>query len=410
MRVQKRKLLKLVGLLGAVVCLMGCARTYPEQSSARAMTETTRQQPTETETYQEVSQGKAPPSTATSRIVETVDENFHIDADVVGYPADGMAGIYIGMPKVFTKEEINAFVEYCGGSITSVKEWDDGDMMYYNGTSPNGYRFSYMRGLEGVNHHPYALFQYASPEYAEIYGEYPIFRGEEFYYTNAQNTIGWMFTEPKSFSFATEKEAEESVREALEILGLPELKLFRTLYIDHATMVEAETLLTTDENFAPLPGKEDDVYPPLPDDWSEEYDAYIFSFGIAVADTPMSFHFQAGDTANYCGTDIIVLYTKHGITSLSVGTPWEVGNKVKEPASIVSAQAAMEVAKKKYSYDLKRKDKRVEEIRLEFQYFQNRDQWLLKPVWSVMVSFTNEYADGRYFDFTNIDALTGQEI
>ena len=124
MRAQKRKLLKLVGLLGAVVCLMGCARTYPEQSSARAMTETTRQQPTETETYQEVSQGKAPPSTATSRIVETVDENFHIDADVVGYPADGMAGIYTGMPKVFTKEEINAFVEYCGGSITSVKEWD----------------------------------------------------------------------------------------------------------------------------------------------------------------------------------------------------------------------------------------------------------------------------------------------
>lgn len=410
MRGRKSKLLKLVGLLGAVVCLAGCTHTYPEQSSAQTMTEIMRQQPIETETYQEASQEKAPPNTYPSRIVETVDENFHIDADVVGYPANGMAGVYTGTPKVFTKEEIDAFVTHCGGSITSVKEWDDGDMMYYNGTSPDGYHFSYLRGLEGVNHHPYAIFQYSNSKYAKVYGEYPIYRGEEFYYTNAQNTIGWMFTEPKSFSFATEEEAEESVRRALKILGLPELKLLRTLYIDHATMMEAEKLLTTDANFAPLAGKEDDVYPPLPDDWSEDNDAYIFSFGIVVADTPISFHFQAGDTANYCGTDITVLYTKHGITSLSVGTPWKVGAEVKKPALIVSAQDAMEVAKEKYSYDLKRKDKRVEEIRLEYQYFQNRDQWLLKPVWSVMVSFTNENADGRYFDFTNIDALTGQEI
>lgn len=382
-----------------VICLTGC--TNPSSN-----TET---KPIPTSDIDENASSESAASTAPTHIVESFSNDLSIDATVVGYPSSGKAGVYYGSPKVFTKEEIDAFVNHCGSSISSVKEWDDGDMMYYNGTCSNGYRFSYMRGLDGVNHHPYAEFRY-SAEHAAIYGEYPIYTGEEFYYTNAKYTIGWMFTEPKSFNFATAKDAEASVRDALRVLGLPELTLLRTLYIDHTIMEKAGKLLATDENYAPIIGTEENNGYTLRDDWSEEDDAYIFSFGISVANIPLSYHFQAGDTANYCGTNVVVLYTKYGISNLYVGTPWSVGAEVKEPIPIVPAQAALEVAKEKYSYDLHRKDKRIEEIRLEYQYFQNRDQWLLKPVWSIMVSYTNEAASSQYYDYTNIDALTGKEI
>lgn len=396
---QKKKLSRVTALLGIMVCLTGCA-----SPGSPSTTRSTESQQVEESIPQELSASAEP-----TRILETVNEDLHVDAAVVGNPANGMAGVYTGVPKVFSKEEIDAFLNHCGSSISSVEEWDDGDMMYYNGTCSNGYRFSYMRGLEGVNHHPYAEFHY-SAEHAAIYGEYPIYTGEEFYYTNAKYTIGWMFTEPKSFTFATAKDAEASVRDALRVLGLPELTLLRTLYIDHAIMEKAGKLLATDENYAPIIGTEENNGYTLRDDWSEEDDAYIFSFGISVADIPLSYHFQAGDTANYCGTNVVVLYTKYGISNLYVGTPWSVGTEVKEPIPIVPAQAALEVAKEKYSYDLHGKDKRIEEIRLEYQYFQNRDQWLLKPVWSIMVSYTNEAASSRYYDFTNVDALTGKEL
>lgn len=409
MKICRKKKLCWAALLGMMICLTGCANASPnpitQASESLPAVETAPQ--SEQQVGEIVSQ--EPANTEPTRIVETVDDNFHIDAAVVDYPADGMAGVYAGSPKVFTKEEIEAFVNHCGSSIASVKEWDDGDMMYYNGTCSNGYRFNYMRGLESVNHHPYAHFQY-SAEHSAIYGEYPIYFGEDHYYTNPKYTIGWMFTYPKQFSFATEKDAEAAVRDALKVLGLPELTLRRTLYIDHNIMEEAGKLLATDENFAPIVGTEENNGYTLRDDWSEEDDAYIFSFGISVSDIPLSYHFQAGDTANYCGTDIIVLYTKYGISNLSVNTPWSVGVEIKESAPIVPAQAALEIAIEKYSYDLSMKDKRIEEIRLEYQYFQNRDAWLLKPVWSIMISYTIERSFDRYYDFTNVDALTGKEL
>lgn len=407
----KNIICKMTTLLGILVCLTGCASTNPSLTTQALESIPTVEGVSRDEPQAEItsSQGHLI-SAETAHILETVNDDFHIDADVVGYPADGMAEIYVGSPKVFTKEEINAFVEHCGDSISSVKEWDDGDMMYYNGTCASGCRFNYMRGLEGVNHHPYAEFHYSDPERAAIYGEYPIYYDENSFCTNQQYTIGWMFTNPKQFSFATASEAEAAVRDALKILGLSDLLLFRTLYIDHDIMAEAGELLATDENYAPLIGTKENNGYTLRDDWSEDDDAYIFSFGISVSNIPLSYHFQAGDTANYCGTNIVVLYTKYGISNLYVGTPWNVEAEEKEPAPIVSAQAALDVSKEKYSYDLNMKDKRIEEIRLEYQYFQNRDKWLLKPVWSIIVSYTNEVPVERYYEFTNIDALTGKEL
>ena len=305
---RKKKLCQEAMLLGIMICLTGCTNPSPtpitQASESLSVVETAPQSELQTKEFipQEPSA-----STEPTRIVETVNEDFHIDAEVIGYPADGMAGVYAGSPKVFTKEEIEAFVKQCGSSIALVKEWDDGDMMYYNGTCANEYHFGYMRGLEGVNHHPYAEFYYFDPERAESYCGYPIYYNEYSYRTNPKYTIGWMFTDPKQFSFATEKEAASAVRDALKILGLPELTLLRTLCIDHDIMAEAGKLLATDEYYAPILGSEENNGYRLRDDWSEDDDAYLFSFGIPVSDIPLSYNLQTRDTASYSGTNIVVL-------------------------------------------------------------------------------------------------------
>lgn len=402
---------KIIVLMGLCVCLNGCANVNspPEvqdpESHAVIDTKLENNSQVSASTPQE-----NPVNAEIMHIEETVTDGFYIDADIIGYPVDGMAGVYTAEPKDFTKEVIEDFITHCGESIVSTKEWDDGSMVYYNGECTNGYRFGYMWGLDGKNNHPYAEFKFYDTERYMTYYDYPIYTGEENYITNPKYTVGWMFTEPKEFSFATEEAAIADVREALTILGLPNLTLLRTLYIDHNTLAKAGELLATDDNYAPIVGAPDNNGYILRDDWSDEEDAYMFSFGISVAGTPMSYLFDdSGDTATYCGSEVNVWYTKYGITLLRVSTPWTLGEEESSREQIISAEAALEVAKEKYSYDLNMNDKKIEKIQLLYKYYQNRNQWLLRPTWTVWISYANEHSNQRYYTFMYIDALTGRE-
>lgn len=408
----KKILCNMTILLGVIICLSGCAGTTPLSTTQVTNITSTAESVLQSDPKVDVSYSQDQIiSTENTHITETVNDDFHVDADVMGYPIDGMAGVYTAEQKDFTKEEIEAFIAHCGESIVSVKEWDDGAMQYFNGECTNGYRFGYMWGLDGVNNHPYAEFQFYDTERYRTYYDYPIYTGEESYITNPKYTVGWMFTEPKEFSFASEEDALTSVRNALTVLKLPNLRLLRTLYIDHNTLAEAGELLATDENYAPIVGEAENNGYTLRDDWSEEEDAYMFSFGISVAGTPLSYLFDDGEeTATYCGSEVTAWYTKHGITFLRVSTPWTVGEEEGSSKQIVSAEAALEVAKEKYSYDLNMKDKKIEEIRLLYKYSQNRNQWILRPAWTVRISYTYEQSEERYYRFMYIDALTGKEL
>lgn len=388
---------KILALLGILLCLAGCraadpAPELPVPESTAAEPEVIIPQPT------------------SRYITATASENLTIDAEVIGEPADGMAGVYAAAPKVFTREEIGAFLACCGESILSEKEWDDGTMAYYSGECTNGYRFGYMRGLDGRNDHPYAEFQFFDTSRYMTYFDYPIYTGEENYITNPSYTVGWMFTQPQSFAFATAEDVEAAIRDALATLGLTDLTLLRTLYVGHDTLAEAGTLLATDEAFAPIGEAVENNGYPLREDWSEAEDAYLFSFGIDLAGTPMSFLFDdTGDTATYCGSEVNVWYTQYGITYLRVSTPWAVGERSTwEP--VVSPESALETAAEKYGYELTMQDKEIQEIRLLYKYIQNRDQWLLRPAWTVRIAYGMPNSQERYCQFMYIDALTGKEL
>lgn len=219
-----------------------------------------------------------------------------------------------------------------------------------------------------------------------------------------------MFTEPKDFSFASAKDAEKSVRTALDALGVSDISLLRTLYIDHNTMEEAGKILATDPVYAPIgEPKENNGYP-IRDDWSEADDAYMFSFGISVESTTLSTRFEIRDTASYVGSQIIVWYSANGIDYLSVDMPWKVGAVVQGPEKIISPEEALQVVKNRVGGILTYQNLSYTEPFLEYQYKQAKEKWLLYPVWTVKVSYQVMESSETYYSFISVEALTGEEI
>lgn len=406
---RKQILLQMTALVGIMICLMGCANSDSipviHTSENQSTIETTPQRGLHADEI--IPQGPSS-SVEPTHIVETVNEDFHIDAMVKEYPPDGLAGVYVGDPRRITKEEIQRFMEACGTTITSSEESSNSNMDYYNGVCENGAVFYSEQNVQG---HPYSQFLYRNDAKCQFYRAYPIYSGEESYLTNSKYTVGWMFTEPKELSFSTEAEAEQNVRRTLNVLGLSDLKLIRTLYCDHKTLEAAMLRVATYEEYGPLGAKEENNGYPIKETWLDEDDAYVFSFGFSIQDTPMCYrYFASGKTAWYTRSDVIVWYTKDGIVNLVVNTPWQKGETETPPTPIISAQSALDVAKKKLSYDFTKPDKRIEEIRLEYHYVQDRNRWLLKPVWAVACSYSSGPDTDRIYSFINVDALTGYEL
>jgi hypothetical protein len=260
-----------------------------------------------------------------------------------------------------------------------------------------------------ADNHPFSVFQYKNSEKCLYFDDYPIYYGEENYQTNSQYTIGWMFEEEKDFSFASASQAEHTVREALACLGLSEVTLIRTLYLDHTIMEKAGKLLSTAERYAPIGESVPNNGFPIKEDWSESDDGYMFSFAISVQGTPLSYRSFPTDTSVYCGCEIIVWFTKDGIVFLTVTTPWVVEASSSTDMNVVSPQSAIETTKKKLENVLTYQDFEIESVYLEYQYIQVQNTWKLTPVWVVTFSYDVLHMDSRSYGTVYFDALSGEE-
>lgn len=316
------------------------------------------------------------------------------------------AGIYEAEPQRFSDEDINRFLSYCGDSIAYSQEEDGSTSARYWGTTDSGKQF--LR-IESTGYHPHVVFQYMDQEKYGTYSAYPIYSGEEQYENNTQFNVGWMFAEAKDFSFATAKEAEGAVRAALSVLGVSDLILLRTLYIDHNIMEAAGKKLATEPQYAPIgETKENNGYP-IREDWSSADDAYMFSFGISVNGTPLATRFEVRDTSTYIGSQIIVWYSADGIDCLSVDMPWKV-ESAQITADIVPPQVAIDVAKAKMEGILTIQDPTYSNACLEYQYRQDNNQWILFPVWTIKVTYQFADDSSEEYEYISVNALTGEEI
>ncbi len=124
----------------------------------------------------------------------------------------------------------------------------------------------------------------------------------------------------------------------------------------------------------------------------------------------MTYHSWKKETVSYCGNGITVWYNAKGIVSLEVAFPWVSDEVAEEPKRILSAEEALEVARGKLINVVTEQETVLNQVALQYFYIQDKNRWLLRPVWEISVRRPSMWGDGYVLDYVLVDAVTGEEI
>lgn len=346
-------------------------------------------------------------------IYEEVREDILIDADVICPEGDFVPKVYVGKTPGFTKEQVEEFLTACNDSVVSVDvDLTDETATYYHTRTKKGYT----QQLAVVKNPDYleSIFAYFNFSKTEYYDNLFIGNTRDKVMENADAVpnIEELYREPKDFSFATAAEAEAEIRKLLELLGIKEIVLEETLYLDHAIMekYERENMELIQEMVPQMSEKD---YVPKKS-WTEADDCYHFLFASSVDGVSTISSTMENETLMLFPSNIVVEYNKDGIIYLSAAYPWEKTEVAETPEGIVSASAAMKVVREKLNGMYLGNDVVVEQIALRYCPVQDKDRWLLKPVWESVVieKDVKQWAGGVSDEgfYVWVDAVTGEEM
>ncbi|HIT33736.1 MAG TPA: hypothetical protein IAC31_03800 [Candidatus Faecousia intestinigallinarum] len=339
---------------------------------------------------------------ASGHVYEEVSENLIIDADVIA-PEDGVhPKVYSGYQPVFTREQLEAFAEALGQKVASVDEGRDWvDAPYINITCESGAALGY-NYMEG---YPYGNLGFSDWTAMEPYYDYPIYSSLDDYWRNGHWRLSDLFFEPAELHFGTAAEAAADIRRIFATLGL-DLALRETLYLSKDRLAEMHGALET----LPNPTRPGETLP-LPQEWTEEDECYIFEFACAVDGFPMSMASWTGETYVHHASSLVVWYNAHGIFEFGYMGFWIPEEVLEEPTETVSAGEALAKAKEKLRNLLDGQKREVFQVNLEYDYIPDGDGWKLYPVWNIYVREKSNWVTGAY-TVTNVlyDAVTGDEV
>lgn len=344
-----------------------------------------------------------PVATDPTHIYEEVREDFLIDAEVISFPGNGSVTVYEATPRLLTRDQVIDFLAANGDCAT---EWLEHDPEYADGYICNtalGGKF--WGGTSPTGLFPGDLSYNTSQD--DRWGNCSIYSSQAHYDDNAEYVFADLFMEPKDFAFASANEADAKVRDMLAILGLNDLILNRTLYIDHETLAnEVTPVLRTEE----WQSAQKTGYHPTYDDWSETDDGYIFEYYLCVDNVPLFSRYVDMSTLAYQGDTIRVWYQASGIVKLeALASLWNIGEQVTATAEHISAEEALSIARIRLENTKTYANTTVYKLSSEYFYIMDKDCFLMRPVWVVYAKATSTYG----FDSTEyivIDAITGDEI
>lgn len=383
-----RKLLTIL-LLFFVICLSGCANA-PAETDGSTTTPTMVTDPT--------------------HIYEEVREDFLIDAEVIGFPGNDAVTVYEVSPRVITEEQILNFLAANGDSLL---EWKDYDHEYYNGCRGNtAYGGDISGRTSSTGLYPGDV-SYSTPMTMR-WNNCHIYPGQQFYEGNEIFSFAHLFTEPKDFTFATAHEAEIRIREMFAALGIDDLTLLRTFYIDHQILAnEVTPILQTEE----WQSRDKTGYIPTYDDWSEADDGYIFEFVLNLDGIPVVSQYFELDTYAYQGDTFCVWYQSTGVVWLNAhASLWNIEKTVKTVTDRLSAEEALNIARIRLENNKTATNTTVQKISAEYFYVMDGDRFLMRPAWVITAKVTTKYhfPTSEYISTkTNlhiIDAITGEEL
>lgn len=335
---------------------------------------------------------------------EIVNDQFEIDAKIVGADADTEVTSYYGTLPVMDIQKLGEFLDAVGDGIAEVTTDEpqgpariaqvvtkSGGYADYNMTAP---------------YDTYASFNISyradrAIDYDSVLADYgPTERDE----TDSDNSA--LYREPKSFGFATVEEAQEDIRRVFKTLGVENLVATEIFYMDHETMNKVIEEGGVDYKNGPIQPGEGRI-------WTEEDDAYYFLFEIqkdGICTVPYD---HKRTTYYYDATKIQVIYSKEGIVRCFVRMPWIFQEPIESGKSAMTANEALDLAVETALRSKPPYKRVLDELSLRYYYVQDKNRWQLQPCWYITI--LNKEGEQNKFSFDThkvilINALTGEEM
>ncbi|MGM9641223.1 MAG: hypothetical protein ACI3V3_07630 [Faecousia sp.] len=352
-------------------------------------------------------------STDPTHFYEEVAEGLTVDAQVSGRTPGVVPAVYTGSFPALDRAAVDRFLAVCGDAVANVElDVEKGNVWNFVATTDKDAYVGAAICVDSMELNSYS-FSYSSSEYhwyGDVLACYPRFYRAK--YPEWDNS-DW-FREPKAFGFATEQEADAQVRSFLELLGVQNVALNETLYLDHRVMEEAQH---TDAAIQKMTGKGQELK--FKESWTEADDAYHFTYEITQDGFPMVPEVNTGAAQIYIPSMIEVICNRDGIVYLQVFAPWASGEQTEAPETILTAREALENAKEILCLTPVSYERVVKEVSLRYYYVYDGDRCLLRPCWYVATlglqvpqlvlgEVVDEPRDE--YSFILLDAVTGQEV
>lgn len=347
------------------------------------------------------------PDDLSGHVAETVEEGLVIDLDI-DQPGAVVLGEY-GTSSLRADEEMMvSFLDCISDSMKSVAvdEWLDGEHHYAVRTEKGAYA-EFVQPEEGV---PAAtVWSYYAPGADEYNYAVNDYYGAGRSVNSRDNTS--QYFEPREFSFASYEEALRDAKNVLGILGLTDLDLVETLYLDHGIMNDC---LKTDNARALI---EHYGMQHLADrGYDSSYDAYSFRFSLSKDGIPLFEDAFGNTTVGYAAPDVVVRINCNGVFDVHVFECSLIVEKPENSGQAYPAGRILSAVKDLLQDTINPNERWINGLKLRYIYWKDENRLLLKPVWIVSVlereaghlrTMSDDQREDRYTYFI-YDATTGE--
>lgn len=341
-----------------------------------------------------------------NHVQERLEEGLEIDL-IIDYPEKNVPQIYhTGLPRL-DNEITQAFLSAIGDHSMEVlhDEIEDGWHNIALKTEKGAY-FAYSRSEKDINLPGYAL-SYSTPMYSDYslaflnYGS----RRETSPLDNSS-----LYQEQIEFTFCTSQEAQRDAEAILNSLGLRDIVLEETLYLDHEVMSD---YLRTPEAAEAI-----EVYGAqvlAETGYDASYDAYFFRYTLSRDGVLATAHTLETATSFVGATNITIMINASGPISVNVGMPWLFLEVEQTPSALSPPETVLREVIDQEMDTLTDLPRTIDSLRLEYIPMQAGDHWIRTPVWivsvlyegAIVLSETERSDEHRFYLF---DAVSGERI
>ncbi len=341
-----------------------------------------------------------------NHVQERFDDGLEINL-IIDYPDKSVPHIYrTGLPRL-DNEVAQAFLSAIGDHSMEILHdtIEDGWHNVALRTEKGAY-FAYNRSEKDIDLPGYVL-SYSTP----MYSDYSL---AFLNYSSGRETSpldnSTLYQENREFTFCSSQEAQRHAEAILNSLGLRDIVLEETLYLDHEVMSD---YLRTPEAAEAI-----EVYGAqvlAETGYDASYDAYFFRFTLSRDGVLATAHTIEMATSFVGATDITIIINASGPISVNVGMPWLFYEVEQTPNALASPETVLREVIDQEMDTLTDLPRTIDGLRLEYIPIQAGDHWIRTPAWivsvlyegAIVLSETERSDEHRFYMF---DAVSGERI